>query len=313
MLYLIIIVFLLVILYVAASAQAQKLKRNPDPYLLAELTKPLAGDEVYITREDGTSIHAVTAGSGTIVVLAHGYGYSVDEWNVIGDLLLKAGYRLIAFDLRGHGKSNIGTDGIGSRQMASDYVAILEHFDVRDAILVGHSTGVFLAIVFMLTYPEIAAQRLKGAVLMSGFAGNILKGSLQNRLQIPLIKMGIIQWVARSGTYGWLFGASLCGDNPSPAIIQAFLQGFSAQCHQDLIPILQALADEDYYPRLGEIKLPCVVVCGDKDKTTPRWHSESMGSDIPKARNIWVKGKGHLLNWEAPETLVEVVKSLWNP
>lgn len=298
-----------VAIHLGAQAAANKIKNNPDPYPLDTLLKEPEGETVIITREDGTKIRAVSAGVGPAVVLAHGYAYSLLEWNIIWSELIARGYRVIAFDQRGHGQSTIGADGVGSRQMAGDYKAVLEHFDVRDAILVGHSMGGFLAIVFMLTHPEVRRERLKGVVLFATFAGNVLQGSLQNRFQIPLLRAGIIQWAARSRTYGWLFGMSLCGDNPSPAAIQAFLKGFLVQRHNDLLPILRAFGDEDYYARLKEIDLPCVVICGELDKTTPRWHSERMGQDIPNARNVWVKGKGHLLNWEAPESLIEAVVS----
>ena len=116
--------------------------------------------------------------------------------------------------------------------------------------------------------------------------------------------------VARSPIYSWLFGASLCGDSPSPAAIRSFNEVFGAQPHEALVPVIKALANESYYERLREITIPTVVICGEKDQTTPRWHSEQLGQRIPNARNVWVPGKGHLLNWEAPESLVEVVNSL---
>ena len=58
--------------------------------------------------------------------------------------------RVVAFDQRGHGGSTIGSDGIGSRQMASDYGAVLEAYDVNNGVLVGHSMGGFLALAFLL-------------------------------------------------------------------------------------------------------------------------------------------------------------------
>jgi len=116
--------------------------------------------------------------------------------------------------------------------------------------------------------------------------------------------------ILRSETYGVFFGLSLMGDAPSPAAITAFNEVFVRQDHQKLIPILAALGDEDHYPRLGEIGVPAVVVCGQKDKTTPAWHSTRMGREIPGARNVWAAGAGHLINWEAPEAIVEAIGSL---
>lgn len=307
--FLLLLIIVLVLAHLAAKNQADTLKRNPDPYPIARMRQPMTGETVTITREDGTKINVLVAGSGPTVVLAHGYGITLKEWNIVWDKLLEQGYRLIAFDQRGHGQSTIGSDGIGSKQMASDYKAVLEHFDVRDGILVGHSMGGFLSIIFMLTYPELVTRHLKGCVLFASTAGNVVEGSPQNRVQIPLLKAGIIQRVAQTDVYGTLFASSLYGQQPAPGGMQFFLDIFVTIPHQRLIPILEALAHEDYYARLGEIQIPCVVICGELDKTTPRWHSERMGKEIPNARNVWVKGKGHVLNWEAPESLIETIQS----
>ena len=103
------------------------------------------------------------------------------------DKLLDHGHRVIAFDPRGHRRSTIGSAGIGSESMAADDAAVLEHFDVRDAVLVGHSTGGFIAIRALLDHPELAG-RLRGLVLCASWAGRILDGAPQNWLQIPLLQ-----------------------------------------------------------------------------------------------------------------------------
>jgi non-heme chloroperoxidase len=292
-----------------ATRKARELQAGHDPVSYDLLREEPPGEDQIITRPDGTRIRVRTAGSGPTVVLAHGYGVTLLEWNLIWTQLLEIGCRCVAFDLRGHGRSTIGADGIGSTQMAGDYEAVLTELDIQDAVLVGHSTGGFLAIKAMLEHPEIA-ERLRGFVAFASTAGDILRGSPQNRLQLPMIQFGIMEWISRSPTYSWMFGASLCGDSPSPAMIRAFNEVFAAQHHRGMTSLIRALADESYYDRLSEIMVPTVVVCGDRDQSTPRWHSEQLGVRIPEARNVWVEGKGHLLNWEAPESLVAAVRSL---
>lgn len=293
--------------------QVQKLKGLPDVYPVEVLSREPQGDEVYITAPDGTRIRAVSAGSGPVVVLAHGFYFSLQEWNVIWTMLLEKGYRLIAFDQRGHGKTTIGTDGIGSRQMAGDYRAVLEHFDVQDSILVGHSMGGFLTLSYLLNEPESAQRHLKGVILFASLVGNVVKDAPQNRVQIPLIKLGIIRRVLQSPTFGPMFATTLIGKTPSPAIIRVTLDVMLKQDATQLIPILEAMVKEDFTPRLHTITLPAVVICGSEDKTTPKWHSEVLGRSLPNARNVWVEDKGHLLNWEAPQALVEAVESLSQP
>jgi non-heme chloroperoxidase len=292
-----------------ATRKARELQSRPDPIPYDLLREEPPGEDQYISRPDGTRIRVRTAGSGPTVVLAHGYGVNLLEWNLIWTQLLELGCHCVAFDLRGHGRSTIGVDGIGSTQMAGDYHAVLTELDIQDAVLVGHSTGGFLAIKAMLEHPDLC-ERLRGFVAFASTAGDILKGSPQNRLQLPLIQLGVMEWVSRSPTYSWMFGASLCGDDPSPAVIQAFNEMFACQHHRALVPLVRALSNESYYDRLSEIVVPTVVVCGDRDQSTPRWHSEQLGVRIPEASNVWVEGKGHLLNWEAPESLVAAVRSM---
>jgi len=306
----VIVAALLVLAHLAAVLARARLRANPDDYPLDVLVREPPGETVWVERPDGTRIRAVVAGEGPTAVLAHGFCMTLGEWNVVFGRLLDAGFRVIAFDQRGHGQSTIGADGIGSRQMAGDCEAVLAHFGVRDGVLVGHSMGGFLALVFLLASPEAAARHLKGVVLFASTAGDVMRGSMQNRVQLPLLRWGVMQRLARSPTYGPLLAASLFGRRPSPAAVHAFLHLFLAQDHRALLPIVAALADEDNYPRLGEIRMPCVVICGGEDGSTPPWHSRRMAAEIPGARAVWVEGKGHMLSWEAPETLVEAVRSL---
>ena len=295
--------------YLAARREAARIQALPDRYPEERLRRDPVGEEVSILRPDGTRIRALVAGTGTTVVLAHGYGASVREWTIVWDMLLESGYRVVAFDQRGHERSTVGAAGIGPSQMAGDYMGVLEHFDVTDGVLVGHSMGGFLAIRCLLDHPE-CQQRLKGLALVATFAGRVKERAPQNRLQIPLIASGILPALAATETFGMLFGASLAGDHPSPAEIRVFLDDFISQNHRRLLPILRAMAEEDMYPRLGEILLPTVVLCGRRDRTTPPWHSEALARGIPGAELEWVEGAGHMLNYEAPDRIVAAVRTL---
>jgi len=102
-------------------------------------------------------------------------------------------------------------------------------------------------------------------------AGNVFKDSPQTRVLSPQIKLGTTQKVMTSNTYGWILGASFFGNTPIPTAIKMLKQISPAQLHSKLTPISEAMAKEDYYPRLQEIKLSCVVICGKKG-----WHDVSL-------------------------------------
>ena len=294
---------------VATRKRADAVRQAPDPYPYERLAQDPVGSVDFVERPDGTRIRIVVAGSGPTVLLAHGIYMTAVEWNVITDLLLGRGYRVVSFDQRGHGRSTIGADGISTLSMASDYLAILEHLDAHDAVLVGHSMGGFLSIAAVLDVPGVA-ERLCGLILMSTFAGDVLRGAPQNRAQIPLIKSGALQAMVANDTIGTLFGASICGDTPSPAMVQVFLDTFRVADHRSLLPILQAFVVEDRGDRLREITVPTIVLCGRSDKTTPPWQSERLAASIPGADARWVDGVGHMLNWEDPDLVVDAVEAL---
>lgn len=287
----------------------RELRANPDPYPLDVLRRDPVGETVWLDRPDGTRIRTVVAGEGPTVLLSHGYGVSLREWNVVQPLLLERGRRVVCFDWRGHGQTTIGTEGITPEAVAGDYLAILEHFDVTDGVLVGHSTGGYLSIATLLHRPE-AAERLAGLVLFASLAGDAIKDAPQNKAQIPLITSGVMDRVVRTDLLGYPFAASIWGPDPSPAACRVFLDEFASQDHQQLVPLLQRLAITSYYDRLHDIDVPTIVICGEADETTPRWHAETMGRLIPRARNVWVPDAGHMLNWEAPEVLVDAVEDL---
>lgn len=295
----------------AAQTMVKRIEANPDPYPRELLIDEPEGEEAFVTRPDGTVLRAVSAGTGPTVVLAHGFGVTALEWNIVWHDLVERGYQVIAFDQRGHGRSTLGSDGSGSAAMAGDYQAILEHFDVADGVLVGHSMGGFVAIRAVLDHPDMA-QRLRGLVLFATWAGRIQDGAPQNWLQMPLMQIGLLQWLTRTKTGGTLFGAAQCGTRPSPTMISVFGETFAKQDHRALMPIVRAFIREDRYPRLDEIDIPTVVIVGSADRTTPRGHAQRLAAGIPGAALITVPEAGHMLNWEAegPKVLVETIETL---
>ena len=289
--------------HVGAKEMVRRLGELPDPFTMEELMAPFPGDEFYLDTSDGTKLRTMSHGSGSQIVFAHGYGVTSSEWNLITERMWPTGRHVIGFDQRGHGGSTIGSDGIGSSEMASDYKAVLEHYDVRDGVLVAHSMGTFLAIKFLLDHPEVVADRLKGVVLVSPFAGDVAEGAPQTALQIPMIKSGFMDAMANHPIYGTLFASTIFG-NKAPSQLEVFRRDFCDTSHKPLIPILEAFVNESNYGRLSEIDIPVRVICGTNDMTTPPRHSERIAEGIPGATLTWVDGAGHSLNWEAIDEVI---------
>lgn len=281
-------------------------------YTPAQYLAPVTGTETVIERPDGTRILSTVSGSGTKgdVVLAHGYAIDRHCWNIIASELAGRGHRVISFDQRGHGKTNIGRDGIGSSQMAGDYLAVLERHDVRNGVIVGHSMGGFVLINALIDHVEAMSKYLKGAVLMATFAGDVNRKNPQNKLQIPLIRSGIMGRLINNDRFATSMARTLLGDEKRPEFVAPFVKTFREQDLRGLMPILGAFVRENRYPDLGRISMKCTIVVGDKDKTTPPFHTEWLHNGIAGSKLRSVAGKGHMLNWEAPEVLIEEIVAL---
>ncbi len=307
----ILIGFLVIIsvIFLLIQWQVYKINHAPEEFTFEVLNQPMNGKETFIDGHDGIKIRTIVGGEGPTVILAHGIAGDAEGWNMVFNELVKSGFRVIAFDQRGHHKSTIGKDGINSKSMANDYKTILEYFDVKDGILVGHSMGGFLSIKFMLDYPEIAQNRLHGTLLMSTLAGDLSRDNSQNKTQISLVKSGWIQKVLANESLATLFQSSFVG-TPYKSILQTALQSSKSQDLVILVPILEALVNENYYPQLNKIQTPCVVMVGTLDKSTPSFHSEDLIKGITNSRMVKVAGKGHLLNWEAHLKIVEEIKKM---
>jgi non-heme chloroperoxidase len=290
----------------AARYEARRLQGFPDPVPLRDLLRDPPGEDVIVERPDGTRLRVRIAGSGPTVVLAHGIALTLGEWNQVADLLFADGYRVVAFDARGHGQSTIGTHGISAPVMAADLLAVLEATRTTDAILVGHSMGGFLALEAILEVPGVAS-RLSGLVLVATFAGHILDGAPQNRAEVPLALSPLRSRLGDSPTIGTLFAASFFGPHPSPATLAALLEMVQGRDLEPLLPLLKAFRAGDLIARLPLVDLPTVIVCGLADRTTPPRDSQLMAAAIPRSRSLWVPGAGHMLPWEAPEAIRDAV------
>lgn len=278
-------------------------------YQPLELSQPVEGVVEIVEMPDGTNIHTIRSGKGkTTVLLAHGYSYDHTAWSVVIKQLHQANYQTIIFDQRGHGKSTIGKNGISSASMASDYKNLIEHFQLEQCILVGHSMGGFLSMKFLIEHPDFQYQKVKSCVLVATFAGDINRNNFQNRLQIPLVRLRLLSKLMRWQPLKKQFGKSLLGNNPDPEVVRIVSEVVLKQNHIQLIPILKAFIHENYYKQLPQIKIPCAVLIGEKDATTPMFHTANIVQQIPNATRIDIKEKGHCLNFEAPKEVVRAIQ-----
>jgi pimeloyl-ACP methyl ester carboxylesterase len=189
------------------------IRRTGDSRADASLYPPITGTPHGVRSYDGTELAVLVAGDGPPLVLAHGSLVSSSSWALMWRPLVDAGYRLIAYDLRGHGLSTLGGDGFGTGPYGRDLAAVLGHFEVRDGVVVGHSAGAIGTLALAAQAPDVLAAHVRGLVLASASPRGI-GDSVQKRLLAPVIFSGLIVRVLRRPRSVRAFARTPFGDQP---------------------------------------------------------------------------------------------------
>ena len=226
-----------------------------------------------ITTDDGVEIYYKDWGSGQPIVFSHGWPLSSDDWDAQLMFFLGNGFRVIAHDRRGHGRSTQVSDGHDMDHYAADLAALTAHLDLREAVHVGHSTGGGEVAHYIGQYGEsrVAKAALLSAVtpLMVQTASNPggLPKSVFDGLQA--------QVAARRADFyrelpsGPFYGYNRPGVEASEAIIENWWrQGMmgGAKAHYDGIV---AFSQTDFTDDLKKISVPVLVMHGDDDQVVP--------------------------------------------
>ncbi len=226
-----------------------------------------------ITTKDGVEIFYKDWGSGQPIVFSHGWPLSADDWDTQMLFFLLHGYRVVAHDRRGHGRSAQTSDGHDMDHYADDLAALTEHLDLRDAVHVGHSTGGGEVVRYLSRHGE---GRVAKAVLISAVPPLMVKTEANPGGLPKEVFDGFQAQVAehRSDFYrelaaGPFYGFNRPGAKASEAIIENWWrQGMmgGAKAHYDGIV---AFSQTDFSEDLKKISVPVLVMHGDDDQIVP--------------------------------------------
>jgi non-heme chloroperoxidase len=227
-----------------------------------------------ITTADGTEIFYKDGGvrSGQAVVFSHGWPLSSDAWDAQLLFFGQHGFRVIAHDRRGHGRSGPTWDGNTMDQYADDLAELLNHLDIRDAVLVGHSTGGGEVARYLGRH---GTSRVAKAVLLSAVPPIMLKSDANpNGTPIEVFDT-IRQGVATNRAQFFkdlaapFYGFNRPGAVASEGLRDSFwLQGIMG----GIKPIYDCIAqfsETDFTADLRKIDVPVLVVHGDDDQIVP--------------------------------------------
>jgi non-heme chloroperoxidase len=237
-----------------------------------------------ITTTDGTEIFYKDWGSGQPIVFSHGWPLSADDWDTQMLFFLQHGYRVIAHDRRGHGRSTQTGDGHDMDHYADDLAALTAHLDLQDAVHVGHSTGGGEVVHYIARHGE---SRVAKAVLISAVPPLMVQTDA-NPGGLPKSVFDDLQTqlaANRSEFYralpsGPFYGYNRPGAEPSEAIIENWWrQGMmgGAKAHYDGIV---AFSQTDFTEDLKKITVPVLVMHGDDDQIVPYADSGPLSAEL---------------------------------
>src|SRR5882672_2751476 len=239
-----------------------------------------------ITTKDGTQIYYKDWGKGQPIVFSHGWPLSADDWDAQLMFFLNKGYRVIAHDRRGHGRSTQTSGGHDMDHYADDLAALTKHLDLKNAIHVGHSTGGGEVVHYIARHGE---SRVAKAVLIAAVPPLMVKTATNPRGLPKEAFEGLQAQLAanRAQFYydlaaGPFYGFNQPGAKVSQAVIwnwwrQGMMGG--AKAHYDGIV---AFSQTDFTEDLKKVTVPALVMHSEDDQIVPYADSGPLSAKLLK-------------------------------
>ncbi|MGA2388926.1 MAG: alpha/beta hydrolase [Candidatus Sulfotelmatobacter sp.] len=237
------------------------------------------------TTKDGTSIFYKDWGKGPVVTFSHGWPLSSDAWDAQMLFLGQNGYRVVAHDRRGHGRSGQTWQGNNMDQYADDLAELLDHLDVKNATMVGHSTGGGEVVRYIARHGQ---KRVERVVLISAVPPLMLKTE-KNPGGLPLsvfdeIRAGVVK--DRSQFYKDLslpfYGYNKPGAKASEGVRGEFWREGMQSSIVASYDCIKAFSETDQTEDLKKIDVPTLVIQGDADQIVPIDDSGRLSAKLVK-------------------------------
>jgi non-heme chloroperoxidase len=250
-----------------------------------------------ITSKDGTPIYYKDWGRGPVVTFSHGWPLNADAWDGQMLFLVQNGFRVVAHDRRGHGRSGQASSGNDMNGYADDLAVVIETLDLRNVTCVGHSTGGGEVVRYIGRH---GTKRVSKAVLISAVPPLMLK-TPANPEGLPIeafdaIRAGVMK--DRSQFYRDLalqfYGANRPGANVSQGVLEQFWLWSMQSGLKNAYECIKAFSETDFTEDLKKIDVPTLVLHGEDDQIVPVNDSARKSARlIQGAKDIYYPGAPH--------------------
>jgi non-heme chloroperoxidase len=256
---------------------ATSLLASSVPFATVSASEPAKAERSgnYITTSDGVQLYYKDWGprNGQVVVFSHGWPLSSDSWESQMLFLADEGYRVVAHDRRGHGRSSQPWEGNDMDHYADDLAAVIETLNLRDVTLVGFSTGGGEVARYIGRH---GTSRVKKAVLV-GAVTPIMVKTPDNPTGVPMEVFDGLRQASienRSQLYldiasGPFFGFNRPGAKVSQGLIDSFWRQGMVGGHKNTFDSIKAFSETDFRADLKKFDVPTLIVHGDDDQIVP--------------------------------------------
>jgi 3-oxoadipate enol-lactonase len=253
----------------------------------------------------GTQLHVERRGDGEPLLLIQGMSANSDQWGApfLGELARD--FELVLYDHRGVGRSGPIAGDLTIAGLAGDALELLDALEIKRAHVFGFSMGGMVAQELALAEPERIATLTLAGTSCGGTQSKPTSAEVVNALTSAILS-GDRERVLRTG-FGVLFSSAFAGEaaNYAPFAAAARLHPLSLNT---LLDQQSAVLAHDAYGRLRGLTVPTLVVHGTEDRLLSHVNGDLVASMIPGARLELLDGAGHLLFWEQPEQVAQLVR-----